>query len=178
MNKLKYILLLFLFPGFIHLQAQTEKPLSIRMDLKEGILVINHVRLNIKSTRNDYYKALGPPERIEQTLGKDKFLIYDKLGISLALQNGTEVVQSFRITYQPGHDKNFATGKYPGGLAVNDTPVSDKTDYPAFEKIAGVPFASLGKGHYIAKTSSMYLAINYNQEILTDIGIQFNDGKE
>ena len=172
--QLKYHYLIF---GLILFQysASGQKSTQIEVDWQHALISINGTKFDIHSTRADYRKVLGPADTVVQLAGKDKFLIYDKLGFALALKSGTDLVQIITLSYMyesmPGYRK-FAEEKFTGKLSISNTVIGDHTGCEVIEKATGAP-AIAGKDHCMIKGNGIITSISYRGEPVHDISFQF-----
>jgi hypothetical protein len=69
---------------------------------------------------------MGTPSRIEQVGGKDRYYIYDALGLSFDAGK-TGIVEAVLINFNFDGDKKAAKEKYLGALVVDNFSISEKT---------------------------------------------------
>ena len=153
--------------------VKAQGTITINIDVANGTLVINSTSFGLNSTREEYEKVLGKPERIEKVIDKDKILAYDKAGISLALQTGTNKVQEVYITYIADDDKKAATGTFKGNLEMNGKPVTTQTTAKEIEKLVAQKMETSMPSLFTCKNKGMILLLYYPEKTMGQLGVSF-----
>lgn len=158
-----------------------QKQHRINIDMVKNIISINGVLFTDSSTIEDYERLLGRAERIVQKRGADQFYAYDKLGISLSLQEETLIVNEIFITYLQDGDEKAAKEVYQGVLMVNEQPVNGQTAYDKVSKLARVELVEVMNGYFITPKRPLNLLLHYPQDMpytnLKKLGLNFSARK-
>jgi hypothetical protein len=170
--------LLFLVTAFIQLQAQVQKPLAINGDMLHGIITINGVDINAKSTRAECVKALSTHPRVVKQANRDKLLFYDDQGLSFALKTGTDTIQVVRLNYESQDSFRFAEGPYKGTLSLNGKSINNKTTPEEIAKATGAQLVTMpGASSFLCQGDGLIIMMKYASSGLSEMGLQFNVAK-
>lgn len=158
----------------ISLQAQTVD--SLKINAKKQEIVLSNSSITAKTEIAALIKILGTPDRIEKAVGKDRYYIYDKLGISFdAGKNG--LVEAIMVTYNPDSDKKAAKEKFAGKLLLDNLLISEKTSSDNIKQATSIKeIVCMGTSICMSdpKSPSMTLMIGYNDKAsITQIVLGF-----
>lgn len=168
----KILLIAFSFIT-MSLSVFAQDTLKINSDFTSESLTINNTTFTKKSTLADYEKVLGKADRIEKVAGKDKFFVYDKLGISIILNTNTNIIDNVIIAYIFDDDRKVAKESFKGTLAINGTTITNQTMYEEIEKLSTIKLLKIMTGFYIGKGKIMHLMVYYIEKNLGQLTFSF-----
>lgn len=183
--KKSLLLLCLLFAAFqFKANAQAalgQGGLRLNVDLPTQTVTINDVAFTASSTLGEYEKHLGRADRIEQKRGVDQYFAYDALGISLSIDDETEVVNEIYITYSNDGDIKLAKQAYSGVLTVNNQKVGAQIVPKEMSKLVKLEFVELMNGYFASPMKELSLLLYYPEgapyKTLKQFGVRFSSAQ-
>lgn len=173
----KHLMLLWLFLLVFSFTAGAQTPPRVNIDLAKKTISINDILFTRNSTIDEYEKHLGKPDRIEQKRGVDQYFAYDKLGISLSIDDETELVNEIYINYSHDGNRKIAKEAYKGVLTVNNQAVGAQITHKEMSKLVKLDFVELMNGYFVSPMNELSLLLYYPEgapyKTLKQFGVRF-----
>lgn len=149
---------------------------SIKINSRTQEFVYQHHAISAATNITQVQQWLGQPSRVEQVSGKDRYFIYDGLGISFDAGKSGQI-EAVIINYNFDGDKKAAKEKYTGALVVDNFSISEKTktdEIKQFTRIKAI--VCMGPTLCVSdpKSQTMALVVGYTQaSLITQIVFGF-----
>ncbi len=120
----KLILSLLLVSTLTFTFAQSASTIKVTSNKKT--ITIDSLTIDDKTKIDDVKKLLGEPSRVVKVAGKDRYYVYDSLGLSFDARLN-EIVEAVLINYNWDEDEKAAKGSFKGELQVDGYNINSKT---------------------------------------------------
>lgn len=158
----KILLLLMVLATTTFSFAQNSRKITVTSDKKS--ITIDSLTINSKTKIDHIKNLLGEPTRVLKVAGKDRYYIYDSLGLSFDARLN-DYVDAVLINFNWDGDEKAAKGSFKGELQVDGYNINSKTssdDIKANTKFKEI--VCIGAGLCISKPKKdeMAIIIGYN----------------